>query len=243
MAHAVLELYPCVDLGRGRFLAADLAVECGAPDVRRLNGLGAAFGLLYIVALPLLVARAMLRAQRWPELQWQSDEEFVRNIIAAGVKSGRVHHPSFMPHAIEMTQNRPRPTLDHVGAALVGAAGEYGEASVAAAAAAGGEPSRSAKLRERKALRLLGFVYGAFVPEMWWWECVDWARKLLLVGLLIYIAPGTTVQVVAALLVCVAYALALATAQPYRDVVDYRVAQVRAPRRERARAAAVAARG
>ncbi|KAG8465059.1 hypothetical protein KFE25_012422 [Diacronema lutheri] len=225
MAYSVVELYPCVVLADSSWLAADLAVRCGTAEWRAFGALGALFGCGYVVGLPLACAYALLRAQRWPELPWQSDEEFVRNIIAAGVRTGRVHEPSFMPAAIRLTQTRAKPLLDHVGAALLKAAGARGEAAVAAASIGSGEPSRSAKLRERRQLRLLGFLYGAFSATLWWWEFVDMARKLVLIALIATVAPGTVTQVVAALLVCVAYALLLATRQPYRDVVDYRVAQ------------------
>lgn len=51
--------------------------------------------------------------------------------------------------------------------------------------------------------------------EFWFWECVVISNKCLLTGVLTIIAPGSPLQLLAALLICTAYLLSVFKFDPY----------------------------
>jgi hypothetical protein len=50
-----------------------------------------------------------------------------------------------------------------------------------------------------KTVKALSFLYGSYEPKFWWFEIFETLRKLALTGFLVFIAPGTTAQVVVSL--------------------------------------------
>ena len=66
-----------------------------------------------------------------------------------------------------------------------------------------GEPITSAQLPtlQRRAIRQVGFLIGAYRCNCWYWEVVELARKLALTSSLALIAPGSAGQVVVGLLI------------------------------------------
>jgi hypothetical protein len=69
----------------------------------------------------------------------------------------------------------------------------------------------------RRKPELYGVVslFEAYRPELWWWECVECVRRLLLSAVLALAWPGTARQVAAAMLVCMAFLLGYTWARPY----------------------------
>ena len=41
---------------------------------------------------------------------------------------------------------------------------------------------------------LFGFMYDNYEPEYWWFECLDYIRRLLLTGILVVFEPGSATQ-------------------------------------------------
>jgi len=55
--------------------------------------------------------------------------------------------------------------------------------------------AEKALAKDRRNVRRFGVLYAKFEQRCWWWEIVDTARKLILMGVLIFIAPGTVTQI------------------------------------------------
>lgn len=63
-----------------------------------------------------------------------------------------------------------------------------------------------------------------YLQEFWFWECLNVLYKCLLNGVLTVIAPGTPLQVFAALLICTVYLLSVFKFQPYVENTADRLA-------------------
>jgi hypothetical protein len=73
-----------------------------------------------------------------------------------------------------------------------------------------------------------GNLYTAYEPKSWWFECCCTMRKMILTGALVIFGPGTSVQVVTALIICIAWIMLLSNLGPYDSDLDGRLAQVEA---------------
>jgi len=51
----------------------------------------------------------------------------------------------------------------------------------------------------------LGFIYRQYEPQAWYWELLMLAHKLLLTGLIIFIKPGTTTQLIAGFAISITF--------------------------------------
>ena len=61
------------------------------------------------------------------------------------------------------------------------------------------------------------FLVGAYRPSAFYWELVEYLRKFVLSGVLIFIEPGTVTQVFVGSLVTLVYVLLVSRVLPYRD--------------------------
>lgn len=226
MSASVLELYPCTSLGADtQLITADMSLACTSRSFAAFATMGALFGAIYTLGIPGYFLWALLRAQRWPELPWQSDEEFVRNLVNDGVRTGRIRRESFMASAIHAAHTRAKPFLDILGTLVIRALGPLGDAYRLGAQTGGGAPSRSTRLEDRRSTRTLGVLYVNFRKGYWAWEFVDMARKVTLAAVLPNVARNSQLQALFALGGAMAYALLTAACQPYRQLADYRLAQ------------------
>lgn len=64
------------------------------------------------------------------------------------------------------------------------------------------------------------FLFSAYGPELWWWEILETARRLLLTGLLVFFIPGSASQVVIALLIAVLCGMMYVGFSPFMDSMD-----------------------
>jgi len=67
----------------------------------------------------------------------------------------------------------------------------------------------------------LGFLYRAYDPAAWYWECVLLMHKLLLTGLIIFIKPGTVSQLAAGFVISFFFYVLHLTTQAYVDNAEY----------------------
>ena len=67
------------------------------------------------------------------------------------------------------------------------------------------------------ALKALSFLYESYEPKYWWIEIFETMRKLSLTGFLVFIAPGTTAQVVVSLVMSMVSLFVYAITKPFID--------------------------
>jgi hypothetical protein len=65
-----------------------------------------------------------------------------------------------------------------------------------------------------------GSLVNAFKPGLFWWECADMLRKLLLVGMLTLVQQGTTLQICAGVVTSFVFFAAHVRMLPYRHIED-----------------------
>jgi len=68
-----------------------------------------------------------------------------------------------------------------------------------------------------KTVKALSFLYDSYQPKFWWFEIFETLRKLALTGFLVFIAPGTTAQVVVSLVMSIVALVVYALTQPFVD--------------------------
>ena len=64
----------------------------------------------------------------------------------------------------------------------------------------------------------LQFLYRAYEPRFYWYEIVEVARRLILVGFIIFVEPGTLIQLFVALTVAISMFAGMLFLRPHRDV-------------------------
>jgi hypothetical protein len=69
--------------------------------------------------------------------------------------------------------------------------------------------------RERIAIRRIGTVFAAYSVATWYWEMCEMLRKLLLVGLLLFVSPGEPAQIGCGLLITLFFLFAQLIFQPF----------------------------
>ncbi len=68
----------------------------------------------------------------------------------------------------------------------------------------------------------LGFLHREYEPRYFWWEVLEILKKLMLVGFMAVVVPGSVYQLVIAMMISLALLLLTAVAAPYRsDVHDF----------------------
>ena len=65
-----------------------------------------------------------------------------------------------------------------------------------------------------------GDLYRQYEDNWYWWECCLMVQKCLLTGAMCAIAPGSPVQLLVALFICIAYLLLILYAGPYRGNLE-----------------------
>ena len=63
------------------------------------------------------------------------------------------------------------------------------------------------------------FFVKAYKPECYYWELVEYARKFILSGVLIFIQPGSITQVFVGSVISITYAVLIARLMPYADPI------------------------
>jgi hypothetical protein len=70
---------------------------------------------------------------------------------------------------------------------------------------------------EQRAFQSLSFLFSSYACRSYWWESVDLLQKLFLTSVLTFIAPRSSVQIIAACLFAFAMLLATLQVKPYRS--------------------------
>jgi hypothetical protein len=68
--------------------------------------------------------------------------------------------------------------------------------------------------------RAFGWMYGAYEAQFFFWEIVEFGRKLLLSSLIIFISPGQPLQIVAGILVMLFFLVLMNNYKPYENDSD-----------------------
>jgi hypothetical protein len=74
--------------------------------------------------------------------------------------------------------------------------------------------SRRERLPNEKYLR---FFIRDYTPSMWWWECAELLKRLMLTGAAVFFNRGTLMQIALSMSVVVSYLLALLLIRPYQQ--------------------------
>ncbi|KAG8467998.1 hypothetical protein KFE25_007050 [Diacronema lutheri] len=226
MSLAVLQLFECVDLGRASYVAAEMSIECGSDRWWLFAMLALGFGALHIVGVPAYFLGVVLHVQRWPALPWESHKDALRSLVSDGMAKGvRRKRDSEIFHSFEEQQATQRPLLDHLGGAVLASVYRLDRPAAAARIQDGGPTSRSDRLRDARCAEPFGLAYAAYTAQLWWWESVECARKLLMLAFIKLCAPGSMTQIVVGLCVAIVYAVLVATAHPYSHGTEQRLAQ------------------
>ena len=69
------------------------------------------------------------------------------------------------------------------------------------------------------AVRSVAFLYEAYRPKYWYWECVECLRRLSLTGLLVFMYPGGEKQIIIATLICVLFMILYSWVHPFLDPI------------------------
>lgn len=80
------------------------------------------------------------------------------------------------------------------------------------------------KLRSPAIESKYGVLYRQYEHEWYWWECLLMLEKCFLTGAMVAIAPGSPIQLLIALIVCVSYVLLVVYAGPYKGAMEDRLA-------------------
>lgn len=221
------QLLVCRRLGSRWLVAADVFLSCEGAERSAFVGMAIAFLALQALGQPGLILVSLLKAQRWPHLPWESPDEKLRSVVGNGMASqpGRLRRNSSLRRLFDSMHGDQKPLLDHLGGVLLAIRHRMGRDGVPGRVGGRGLRSRRARLQTPTVRRAHGFCFKAFRLEVWWWELVDIARKVLLFAAVHAVGPGTLVQLAFAFAVTGAYAIAMATHQPYEAGVDQRVAQ------------------
>merc|ERR1712072_452359 len=71
-----------------------------------------------------------------------------------------------------------------------------------------------------KLKRRYGMLYARYEQQYYYWELTEMARKLLLCSLIIYVQPGTIMQVIGAMAIASIFTCAHIKCQPFEEDLD-----------------------
>ena len=80
--------------------------------------------------------------------------------------------------------------------------------------------ARKASAAEQRLAANISFLFAEYEPHMFWWELAEMGRRLLLVGLLVVIEPGTILQLSLGTIACGSYLMVQLQAKPYLNESD-----------------------
>lgn len=83
-------------------------------------------------------------------------------------------------------------------------------------------PTQATSVRmQTRHMARYGLLYAKYDPRCWWWEEVELLRKLLLTGVVVFVSPGSTVQIWFAVIVALTALLCTTYFTPYaNDKID-----------------------
>jgi hypothetical protein len=78
-------------------------------------------------------------------------------------------------------------------------------------------------LEDEKILPLM-FLWEPYKPSLWFWEVIETTRRLMMTGVLSIIEPGSFSQLIAGLMMNIAYVVLLCLVRPYNETRDNSIA-------------------
>ena len=79
---------------------------------------------------------------------------------------------------------------------------------------------------ENPSLKSVRFLYENYQPKYWWFEAFETLRKLSLTGFLVFLAPGTGLQIVIAMTITIFSLVVYVKLEPFQDPYTNKLAQV-----------------
>ena len=76
---------------------------------------------------------------------------------------------------------------------------------------------RAMKEDENPSLKSMRFLYENYQPKYWWFEVFETLRKLSLTGFLVFLAPGTGLQIVIAIMITIFSLMVYVSLKPFQD--------------------------
>jgi hypothetical protein len=70
---------------------------------------------------------------------------------------------------------------------------------------------------ENPSLKSMSFLYENYQPKYWWFEVFETLRKLSLTGFLVFLAPGTGLQIVIAIMITIFSLVVYVSLKPFQD--------------------------
>ena len=176
------------------FVAVDYSIECDSDDVwyRPLLALAVAMAVVYVIGIPTLYSVLLYRAQ--PELS-----------IVPKVELSKMLHFS-RTHRKEASKQL----------------GEFffGDVARGKVVSGGNQAAEEAEWEESSDQHQLAFLIGSYEQRTYWFEVVEVSRRLALSGCLVLFGPGSTVQGVVSVLICLLSIKVYGYWAPLRDDKD-----------------------
>jgi hypothetical protein len=194
------------------FLTADMRISCTSDYYKRGVAYAAVMIVVYVVGIPLMYLILLYRSRK------EIMERFDAPASHASVAASEVNLPATDPES----------TAFENCAQVDGATDKAGDF-----ASAGGEgeqtsnypdgPKNELLARHDHAARhalMISFLYESYEPRFWYWEVVETTRRLMLTAVLSVCGPGTSAQVLLAILLALMYIKLYGYYAPYLKVSD-----------------------
>jgi hypothetical protein len=184
------------------FLTADMRISCTSDYYKRGLAYAAVMIVVYVIGIPLMYLILLYRSRKEIMERFQP------------LKQESV--------PIESSSSAKNVT-GSAAADEAAAEDERDEGAAPTADTSTGAPANQLLLRHDHAARnalMISFLYEAYEPKYWYWEVVETTRRLMLTAVLSVCGPGTSGQVLFAVLLALIYIKMYGYYAPYTKVSD-----------------------
>jgi predicted outer membrane repeat protein len=191
----LLRFFLCDPIAERSYLTADLRVECHSPEYNQMLPI-AMFGcVFYIVGIPLCFFGVLSSARnenvKALTLMLTTDEHERARYLAMARADVETEGGIFTPpHTLQ-------------GQLII--IQQY---------------ARRKNLRSHKTNSRIGFIVQSYSEWAWWYEMWELFRKLMLVGVIALLRPGTVMQILWGLGICVGSSFVSLLIRPYKQLDD-----------------------
>jgi hypothetical protein len=82
------------------------------------------------------------------------------------------------------------------------------------------------KLNDPETIGLLGFLYCGYAATFWLGELVEMTRKLVMSGVIMFVTPGSVMQIIMAVLFCIVFLGMQLLCNPFEEEVENKVVPI-----------------
>ena len=177
VCNTILTLYNCQEVDNGYFLAVDLRVQCYIAEWNNYAAFGAICVLVYPVGVPAFFVLALYWHRQFLFPNRQDDYRKLELELEVADALQRMEDPA----CTEQERSDIEVQLSTLQLEVVAM------------------KERAQKYKD--VVSKYGFVYSSYSEHAYWWELTELVRKLLLTGVVIFVAPGSLSQLAFAFLV------------------------------------------